>query len=367
MRIGVDIKTFKNGRSGIQAYVRQLLDALQRYDTANDYILYEPVPSDYAIVNPRWKKKTVTSRLPGTLWLQIIIPRIVRKDRIDIFWGAEMVCPLYRLSAVVYVTTIFDYTFLRFPATMKLSTRIIISATFRRVVSLSRALLPISDFINTETTDILKTMRIKDPPEIITIPAGAPPWQLPQNYSPAQREDFLLFIGNIEPRKNLICLITALEIVSAGGIMPVLKIVSSGNWKTKAFNEKMWNSPVKGQIELCGYLSNAELQQQLLTCKALVFPSIYEGFGIPVLEALTLDCLVLTSKNTVMTEVAGNAACYFDPSRPEDIAQTISMIYKPSFNRDRYLRHRDEALSKFTWDKSAQRLSSVFERLLIRK
>jgi glycosyltransferase involved in cell wall biosynthesis len=367
MHIGIDIKTFKNGRAGIQSYIRQLLDALQHADTTNEYTLYEPAPSDYVIVNPRWKKKTVASRLPGTLWLQINIPLILRKDRIDIFWGAEMVCPLYRLSPVKYVTSIFDFTFLRFPETMKLSTRIILAFTFRRVVSVSAALLPISDYIHTETVGILEKIPLKKTPEIITIPAGAPCWQLPQQYSSASRKDFLLFIGSIEPRKNLLHLISALEILSDSGKRPVLKIVSSGNWKTNKFNDKLARSPVKNQIELCGYLSTSQLQHQLSTCKALIFPSIYEGFGIPVVEALALDCLVLTSKNTVMAEIAGDAACYFDPLQPEDIAATISMIYEPSFRRETYLKHRNNVLSKFTWNKSALRLSKVFSSFDLRE
>lgn len=361
MRIGIDIKALKHRPSGIQIYHVKLLDALQTIDTVNDYILYEQRPSTYRLFNPRWSRAVLPTRLSGTLWLQLLPPRI-KKDNLDIFWGPEQVCPLWKMSNVKYITTILDYTFRHFPQTVRFTTRWILRLTWKRVFSVSDALIPISKTMYDETCSLQKEInRTSSRVEVISV--GSPGWTPPEEYAAEKRGEHLLYIGNIEPRKNLLQLISALELLHSRTVTPKLKIISASTWLMSDFTRNLEASPIRNSIELCGFLSTDALKNELTTCKALVFPSIYEGFGIPVLEALSLDCLVLTSKGTAMEAVAEECACYFDPNSPESIASCIEKIYRPEFNREHYLQNRQTILARYTWKNSAEKLLSLFNSL----
>ena len=133
----------------------------------------------------------------------------------------------------------------------------------------------------------------------------SPPWLPPQGYVESKRENFLFFAGNLEPRKNLVRLIGALEILRRKHGMTIpLHLAGPAGWKNQSLQALIESSIIRKDIILLGYLSEENLKREYSSCKALVYSSLYEGFGLPVLEALSLDCMVLTSEGTVMQEVA---------------------------------------------------------------
>ena len=156
-------------------------------------------------------------------------------------------------------------------------------------------------------------------------------------------------------------MIRALEILSSQGKSIELQIASPSGWKTKEIINYINKSPIKNHIKLLGFISLDELKIKYLTCKALLYPSLYEGFGLPILEALVLDCPVLTSQNTVMQEIAEDSAVYFNPLDPNDIAEKIRFVYSDGFNRKFYLKHKNRILGKYSWETSAKKMLSIFE------
>lgn len=357
MRIGIDIKAFKNGTTGIARYLRSIMDELQKLDRDNEYFLFEPRPLDYEPTNPKWRKVLVASRLPGTLWLQFVLPIHLRKHRIDVFWAAEQVCPLLMKGAGRIVTSIYDLAYLHFPESYVWSNLLIQKKTAPRVMRKSDVIVTISDFVRRE---ILRNYgQYCSASKVVAIPCGAPDWKLPADYDRAQRKDFLFFAGNLEPRKNLINLIKALEILHERGLDIPLHLAGPPGWKNKALFGEIERSPVRGNIRLLGFLSEEQLKAEYLTCRALVYPSLYEGFGLPVLEALTLDCPVLTSKGTVMEEIAGKCALYFDPLKPEQIAEKIDILHADDSIASRYEKEEENSVSDFAWNLTARRLAGV--------
>ena len=165
---------------------------------------------------------------------------------------------------------------------------------------------------------------------------------------------------NQEPRKNLIGLIKALEIVNLRSRSIELHLVGPAGWKNKELKKRIEKSPIRNNIKIMGYVTEQELKQEYLSCKALIYPSFYGGFGLPALEALELDCLILTSGNTVMEDIAEDCAIFFDTLRAEDIANKIEQIYSSDFDRQAYLVNRKKVLDKYSWNKSAQKLLSLF-------
>ncbi|MDR3013246.1 MAG: glycosyltransferase family 4 protein [Chitinispirillales bacterium] len=360
MNIGVDIKAFKNGSTGINRYIRCILDELQQADSENHYYLFECKKSDYMPTNSNWTKITARSKLPGTIWMQLALPKLLRKHKIDIFWAPEQICPVFRVPPnVKIVTTIHDFTYLRYPETCELFVLLVGKSLMGLTIKKTSALLPVSDYIANELTVFYPTA--KSTSKIIcAIYNGVNDWGV--NIPPTKRSDFLFFPGNLEPRKNLSRLIKALEIVNEAGIDISLRMCGPKGWKNSDFHQLIKSSPIKNRIKHLGFLSDEELTNQYLTCKAVVFPSSYEGFGLPVIEALRLNTPVLTSRGTVMEEVAGENAMYFDPHNVDSIAETIMTFLKnggPAINR--------ENLNRYTWKRSAEKLLDVFTEIYKRK
>ena len=361
MRIGIDIKAFRNGTTGIARYLRSIMDSLQEIDTGNEYVLFECSPSDYTPRNQRWRKVRTHWRLPGILWQQLVLPFLLRKHRIDLLWAPEQVCPVFFTRNTRIVTTIHDLAYYHYPETFVLSTRLILRYFARGVARRSDRLVAGSNYIKQDFLSVYG--RFCDTSKLVAIPDGRPEWSVPEDYRRSNRKDFLLFVGNIEPRKNLTGLIKALGLLHGKGLDVPLHITGPEGWKSGALRDVVRTSGVETNVSFLGYVTDTELKNQYLQCKAFVYPSLYEGFGLPVLEALSLDCLVLTSKDTVMQETAEDTALYFDPHSPADIAEKIAGVLEPGFDRTPYLRGRENVLSRYSWRETARRMLAVFSEV----
>ncbi len=359
MRIAIDIKHFKHGSSGIARYLTSIMDCLQEIDNENEYFLFECRRSAYTVGNPKWRKLLIPWKLSGTFWQQVLLPYHLRKNRIDVLWAPEQTCPVFFKKKFCIVTTIHDLVYIHYPHTCQLTTRIVYSILSPMVFKKSDAVVTVSEFIADDVRNTFRKPSLDK--KLYSIPNGKPDWQLPTAYLPGARKDFLFFAGNLEPRKNLVNLIKALIILNQRGLKIQLHLAGPHGWKNRELHEMMNKPEVKQQISYLGYLSEEDLKTEYLTCRALVYPSIYEGFGLPVLEALCLDCLVLTSHKTVMEEIAKGAAIYFDPNDAEDIAAAIQRIYDPKFDRAEFLgARRGVMLQAYSWRNTAMKLLDVF-------
>jgi glycosyltransferase involved in cell wall biosynthesis len=357
MRIGIDIKAFKNGSTGIARYVRSILDEFQRSDNDNEYVLFACRKSDYSIINRRWKVIISNWRLPGFLWQQFVLPFLLQKNGIDVLWAPEQSCPVFLSKKIKVVMTVHDLSAVHFPQTMQFTVFLIQKYLTLFFLKRSSAVIVLSDTIR---KDLVMLYPLKGLSKKITlIYNGKPEWKIPEHYKAESRKEFLFFAGNQEPRKNLINLVHALEILHQSGLNIKLHLAGPVGWKNKNLKKTIENSPVKSSIVSLGYLTDSQLQEQYLTCKALVYPSLYEGFGLPLLEAFQLDCLVLTSKGTVMEEVAGPCAMFFDPTKPESIASAIFKIFQPGFDREKFLMLKHKVLEKYSWQTAASQITQV--------
>ena len=358
MNIGIDIKAFMYGSTGISRYIRCILDELQQIDTANHYYLFECRKSDYAPVNPNWRVITYNRKLPGTLWQQFILPGLLKKYGINVLWAPEQICPLFGVPAGTKIaTTVHDFTARRYPKMIRPLSRTIKKILIPRTVKKSAALLPVSEWIKNELAEFYP--HVKSTPTIVRVVGNAvKEWRDDIAGFILKRENFLFCPGNLEPRKNHLRLIKALDIVNDSGFNINLRLSGPCGWDNAELLRQIKSGPVSSRIEYLGFISDEELLKQYLTSAAVVFPSLYEGFGIPVLEALKLNTPVLTSRGTVMEEIAGENALYFDPYDVNSIAGTIISFLKtggPVISRS--------SLDRYSWRRSAENLLAVFEEL----
>lgn len=357
MRIGIDIKAFKNGTTGIARYLKNLMDNLQEIDTGNEYILFSCSESSYVTVNKQWKKITIPWKLPGVVWQQLVLPFQLRKHAIDILWAPEQIAPVLTFGKTKIITTVHDLAAFRFPESCQKSNLIIQKLLFSLSLKRSEVILPVSSYIKNELIERYSFLQKKS---LHVVTNAGPDWEMPVSEKRPERENYLLCVGNIEPRKNLVRLLNAFELVND----PELKLVLVGpkGWKNTAFFDALESSSKKDGIEIQGYVTEQQLKFHYLHCKALVYPSLYEGFGIPVLEAFSMNCPVLTSKGTVMEEVAGDAAVYFDPYSPESIASAINTFLSDYKNNVKKVSGIYTSFKeKFSWRTSACQLKKLFE------
>jgi glycosyltransferase involved in cell wall biosynthesis len=358
MNIGIDIKALKKGQAGIAVYIRRTLDSLQDLDNANSYFLFEKTPSGYTVKNPCFKKILVSSRLPGTLWLMFVLPFHLKKYSIDVFWGPEQIIPcVFSSRGIRMVSTILDLTLVHYPHTMQTTNFLINKFFLKRSILRSNRILTISNFIKKDICESYP--RCASDEKVVVSYPGRPQWEL-RKATLRKRGEHLLFVGSFEPRKNLANLIKALCILkNERGIERSLRVVGPKGWKNDDIIWYIKTNGLERQIEFRGYLSEEELLREYASCKAFVYPSLYEGFGLPVLEALTTGTLVLSSRGTVMEEIAGGFFVAFDPRDPRDIAEKIVEVYRRDFDPGPYLKNRAAVLNRYSWRETAAKTLEV--------
>ena len=180
--------------------------------------------------------------------------------------------------------------------------------------------------------------------------------------------DYILHVGTLEKRKNLTTLIQAFKIVRENGF-PNLKLVLVGKASNKitlddssAIKEAIMQQQLTNEVILTDYLCDADVQQLYQKAKLYVFPSINEGFGIPVLEAFKYQVPLVIANNTCLPEVAGQGAKSFNPFSVQDMANAISTLLKDEALRQTYIEKGNEQLQNFSWDKTAGALMQLFKK-----
>jgi len=357
MNIGVETTALAYGATGVCRYIRCILDELQQIDSQNRYTLFECKESDYKPVNPNWKKLHCNRKMRAMVWLQLTLPKLLKEHNIDVVWTPTQICPVLRMpSRIKIAVTVHDFAVLRYPEMITPLNLFLKRFLIPMAIKKSAALMPVSEYVKRELIEFYPYVG-RSRKIIKTVGNGAK--DLGGGGKSVKRENFLFFPGNLEPRKNHLRLFKALEIVTAAGFDLNLRLAGPAGWKNVELFRQMNSGPLKDRIKYLGFVTDEELRNQYLSCAALIFPSIYEGFGIPVLEALKLGTPVLTSRGTVMEEIAGESAMYFDPYDADSIAATIINFLKTG---GAPINHN--ILERYTWRRAAESMLEVFEELM---
>jgi glycosyltransferase involved in cell wall biosynthesis len=179
-------------------------------------------------------------------------------------------------------------------------------------------------------------------------------------------KEYFLYTGAIHPRKNLINLLKGFSMFKKR-VQTTMKLVLAGRlaWKNEEFLQLLKTFKYREDVILTGYLPEGELVELTAAAYALVYPSLFEGFGVPVLEALACEVAPLTSRGTAMEEIAGNAALYFDPNDVTDIGNKLLLIYRDEDLKQKLVENSKEILPKYSWENSADALWQCIEKAAI--
>ncbi len=283
----------------------------------------------------------------GHLWEQAVLPRKVG-DRL--LWSP---CNVGPWSVKRQVITIHDCAFHDMPHAVSSGFRLWYSWLLRRLAPRVRSILTVSEFSRQRLIEYLQV----DPSKIIAIPNGVDERfnRAATEAVPAMRarlglpERYILFVGSLDPRKNLRGLLQAWEQISTRLDCPLVICGASSHVFRSAGIDRLPESVV-----LSGYVADEDLPALYAGASLFVYPSLYEGFGLPVIEAMACGTPVVCSSTTALGEVAGDAACLVDPAEPESIAAGILRVAEDESLRGKLRGRGVQRAAEFSWNRTAR-------------
>lgn len=347
MKIGFDSKRLFCNLTGLGNYSRTLLQNLGQFYPGNDYYLYTPKIKINEETKPFLENPGFEIRIPGVLfksiWRSYSIKYQLLKDRIQLYHGLSHEIPVHlHKTQIKSVVTIHDLIFKIYPETYSAFDRKIYDIKFRYACQHADRVIAISE--NTKA-DIVRFYRI-DPDKIDVIyQACNPVFYQSVNQQENDRiirrhnipADYLLSVGSVEPRKNLKKVIASLSLLNRDLRIPLVIIGRGRTYKLEVKEMIRKAGLEKSVIWVDNPLNNEQLQAIYQNSKCLLYPSLYEGFGLPVAEALLSRTPVITSDRSSLKEAGGPGSVYIDPEKPEQIAAAIEKVLTDSDFRDRMI------------------------------
>jgi len=365
MKIGVDARPLSYQLTGIGVYLKHLLDEIQEIDHQNDYYLISNGPIDYDLKNQRWSKVAgrLDRKLLSTFWMQLNVPLIAVRRNLDLFWGSRHHLPLLLSPGIRTVVTVHDIVNRLYPGTMALPNLLVERSLMK--LSLKRSDAIIADSRST-AADIKDKLGISAN-KIDTIHLGTSVFPREPKCGAEQSNDvpskYFLFVGTLDPRKNFERIFKAFELLRPRSQGLHLVIIGGEGWKNKKFLKMVRTHPLKDQIHMPGYLPRNQLLSYYENAICLMFPSLYEGFGLPILEAMSRGTPVITSNVSSMQEVAGDAALLVDPYDTSAIADAMNKLLRDDRFRARLINMGFKRAKEFSWKKCAEQTLKVLNRV----
>lgn len=365
MKIAINTLGPSRIKVGIGNYIVNLVNGLQNLDKNNRYLIFVAEKNKDMFEkaeNFRFRKIGFFSgnRILRIVWEQIILPFTLLINKVDVLHSPGFVSPIFKTTK--QILTIHDMTFFTHPQ-FHLKSKI---RYFQKMIPVSakKADMLVVDSENTKQ-DIINILKI-NPEKIKTVYLGtnfkkqtkAKEW-ITQKYGIIA--PFILFAGMLEPRKNIPNLIRAFAGL-APEISHSLVIVGKNGWVFEEIFELVERLNLKERIIFTGYIPDDDLQYFYSAADCFVYPSYYEGFGIPVIEAMACGCPVITSNNSSLKEIAGDAALLINnPDNASEIAKKIKKIILNKRLRETLNQKGLKKIKEFSWKKTAEKTLEAYK------
>ncbi|QFT54616.1 glycosyltransferase family 1 protein [Microbulbifer sp. THAF38] len=360
-KIAVDARPLSIPTTGIGRYTLAVLERM--LSSEHHWYLYshQPLLVDFeSLPNVTVRSANIQKGSLSTFFAQMVFPLWAWKDDVDLFWSPRHHLPLCLGRSISKVLTIHDLVWQRFPKTMS-----------RLGLQLERLLMPqgvkLADSVIAVSEATANELRQSFPScaeKIVTI-YEAPFLEVSE--VPGPPGEYFLFVGTIEPRKNLKRLLEAYSLYRERVTDPLpLKICGGKGWGMPELKGKVQELDLEESVEILGYITDDQLPKLYREARALLIPSLYEGFGLPIVEAYSQGTPVLTANRGAMAEVAGDAAVTVNPDSTAEIAHALAVLTQ---DLERVSELQFSALRRageFSWDKAAAETLSVIESALNR-
>lgn len=374
MRIAIEYTAAINQRAGIGRFVRNLIGSLLTVDLEDDFVLVHAAPSDHTRPQLPTGKRVVPCQLPlperwaTVLWHRLRLPIAVDwfTGPVDIFHAPDFVLPPVRHGR--RVLTVHDLAFLLFPECADARLREYLMAVVPR--SVRHADFVIADSTNTQNDMICLLGAV--PERTAVVPGG-----VERRFQPASQasvlelrkrlqlpEQFILSIGMMEPRKNWQGLIRAYNQARVRhGITQQLVLAGPRGWLWESIVDERDRSPFRSDILFLGFVADADLPTLYSAADAFAFPSFYEGFGLPPLEAMACGTPVVVSNAASLPEVVGEAGLTVPPEDLDGLADALGRLVLDEGLRDGLSLLGRARAATFSWERSAEQLVEVYRQV----
>ena len=368
LRIAIDAHSVGAKLGGNESYAVNLIEALAQIDSTNDYTLYVTTNEARDRFHDRWPNFKVRLTLPHTPLIRIplTLSAELRKNPVDVLhvqFTAPPFCPC------PVVVSIHDLSFEHLPQTFNRRSRTQLRLTVRHSARRAARILSLSEHTR---RDIIETYGINED-HVDAIPLAAPEHFAPvQDNDEIQRVrhnygidgDYILSVGSIQPRKNLARLIKAYASLR-GSVKKLPKLVLAGKcaWLYDETLRALDESDAKEAVVLTGYVPEHDLPALYSGALCFVYPSYFEGFGLPPLEAMKCGAPVIVGNRTSLPEVVGDAALMIDPFDVDAMGAAIKRLIEDSELRTELSIKGQERANAFNWRETARKTLAVYKQV----
>lgn len=365
MRVGLDAHMIGARETGNETYVRGLIGALPGVAPDLRYVLYTASPdlarqglSDAPVARTRLLR-------PASPWIRLPIglPLAARRDRLDVLHVTYHAPPRSPCRTVV---TVHDLSFMAFPNTFGPRDLLVLSTLVPLSARRARAVIVPSEHTR---RDLIRAYGLP-PDKIVVTPEAADARFSPSEDAGADRavvrrlglvRPYILALGTLQPRKNFERLVEAYAALRRSGRTDHhLVIVGKAGRAAARLRERIARLGLEERVHLRGYLAAADVPAVYRAATCFVFPSLYEGFGLPVLEAMACGTPVIASNQAAVPEVAGDAAVLVDPYRVGELAGAIERVLADPALRARLRAGGLARAATFSWEETARRTAEVY-------
>jgi len=381
MRIGIDIRLISKKRTGDETVFFNLVKNLAEIKSNNQYFLFtDRNPEKNRELKAEIDKLKLTDNFrvifinsPSRFWWNLwALPNYLKKNPVDIF-HTQYIAPFWLPKKMKLVLTIHDISFNFFPQFIKKSDFLFLKTLIPRSLKMATKIIAVSDFTKKE---IEKYYHI--PAEKIAAIHNGVDFELFNKNIAREKleeirkkyslpEKFILYIGTLQPRKNIPVVIEALKILREKYNLQDIKLVIAGNRKAHNFDPKIdeviENYNLQKSVIFPGWIDEEDKPALYKLARCFVFPSLYEGFGIPVIEAMAAGTPVVCSNIPVLGEIGKNAALFCDPKNSCEFAENISKILTDENLRNNFIEKGAEIAKKYSWQKNAEKTLAIYESL----
>ncbi|RRH95468.1 glycosyltransferase family 1 protein [Mesorhizobium tamadayense] len=366
MKVGVDGRNLGSATDGIGRFVHNSIKALTALGA--DVFVYAPgriwagydMPDGVSI-----RTGGFNGAVSRMVWGQTVLPSQARRDGLDILWGPSHRLPFLLDSRIGRVVTIHDLVWLHAAETMR-------TRTWMGDRLMMRPALKAADCVVADSTAMAAALAAEFPwlkAPVRTVAPGTTALPAPLGLSSLEAlgitRPYALFVGTLEPRKNLRTLIKAYGLLPAGMRSRCdLVIVGGKGWKQTGLADEVRDAGLETNVRFTGFVDDSVLATLYANCLFLAMPSLYEGFGFPIVEAQSFGKAVLTSRTSSMPEVAGDGAVLVDPSDPAAIEDGFDRLCADAELRERLAAAARRNAQRFTWENHARGMLHIFEQAI---
>lgn len=344
---------------GISEFAYRILTELHKKKDIQFEIYLKSKPnSEMPPENQNWRYKVFG---PKKFWTQFALPLSLFKtqQKPDVFFSPTHYAP--RFSPVPTVIAIMDISYVFYPETFKKRDLRQLNSWTGYSVKKARKVITISQ---SSKNDIIKHYKVPDSKVDVVYPGIKNLMKSNKKLDLSTwgiKEDYILFVSTLQPRKNIERLIEAFSKLKKDNLQ--LVIVGKRGWLYEDILAAPKKFGVEKEVVFLDFVSDEDLPVLYENAQCFVMPSLYEGFGLPILEAMKYDCPVVTSNVSSLPEVGGDAALYFDPYNTDEIKEKIEKVLTDAKLRKTMIEKGREQVKKFNWEKSAEKVLSILKEV----